>query len=151
MGTTAQLYCQADADAVFWRVNGSSLNQLNVRGIREGTTTIQDGPPLHTLYVEATQELNNIIIACIAVHFDLNINNTLSEPALLRVQGNDLCGCCITPSHHIWYCICTAENFMGGLLCNFIYGLQHTEYSDCNGTTNLWVTKLMYQTGSLSV
>ena len=88
-GTTAQLYCQADADAVFWRVNGSSLIQLDVRGIREGTTTIGDGPPLHTLYVEATQELNNTIISCIAVHFDPNVNNTLSEPALFRVQGND--------------------------------------------------------------
>ena len=89
LGTAAQLYCQADADAVFWHVNGRSLNQLNVQGIREGTTTIQDGPPLHTLYVQATQELNNTIIACIAVHFDLNVNNTLSEPALFRVQGND--------------------------------------------------------------
>ena len=89
MGTTAQLYCQANADAVFWRVNGSSLNQLNVRGIREGTTTVQDGPPLHTLYVQATQELNNTNIACIAVHFDSNVNNTLTEPVLLRIQGND--------------------------------------------------------------
>ena len=89
MGTTAQLYCQGNADAVFWRVNGSSLNQLNVRGIRESTTTVQDGPPLHTLYVQATQELNNTNIACIAVHFDPNVNNTLTEPVLLRIQGND--------------------------------------------------------------
>ena len=118
MGTTEQLYCQADADAVFWRVNGSSLNQINVQGIREGTSTLQDGPPLHTLYVEATEELNNTIVACIAVHFNPSVNNTLSEPALLQVQGNDLCRCCITTYK-------TAENSM--CVISSMHGLQHTE------------------------
>ena len=117
MGTTAQLYCQANADAVFWRVNGSSLNQLNVRGIRESTTTVQDGPPLHTLYVEATEELNNIIVACIAAHFNPNVNNTLSEPALLQVQGNDLTSWVVYCVILSMVCSKQSSNCNGPLIC----------------------------------
>ena len=82
----AEFYCRAqDASVVFWTVNGIPVNQLPDPNISLDDGPLVDGVRTHVLRIMADVQHNNSMIQCRS--FTRGLGETLSDPALLMVQG----------------------------------------------------------------
>ena len=85
VGAVAEFFCRANADAVFWTVNGISVNQLNDLNISPDIGPLVDGVHTQILRIMADVQHNNSVIQCLS--FTFGEEETPSGPALLMVQG----------------------------------------------------------------
>ena len=85
VGAVAEFFCRADGDGVFWRVNDISVNQLNDPNIQRALGTVVDGITTERLRITTDVQYNNSVIQCTS--FTIGEGETLSDPALLMVQG----------------------------------------------------------------
>ena len=81
----AEFSCRADGDAVFWTVNGISVNLLDDPNISPDVGPVVDGVRTRILRIIADVQYNNSVIQCLS--FTFGEEETLSDPALLMVQG----------------------------------------------------------------
>ena len=83
-----QFHCEIDSDHLYWLLNGDEIweesNQL--RGARAETMN----SVVSTLTIPALQINDNLVIQCAIFS-----PRTLSQPAILRVQGKPLLNCCM--------------------------------------------------------
>ena len=85
VGAVAEFYCRADAGAVFWTINGISVNQLDDPNISPDDGPVVDGVRTRILRIMADVQYNNSVIRCRS--FTSSEGETASDPALLMVQG----------------------------------------------------------------
>ena len=81
----AEFYCRADADAVFWTVNGTSVIQLDDPNISIDDGPLVDGFRTQILRIMADVQYNTSMIQCVSITFGEGV--TASDPARLLVQG----------------------------------------------------------------
>ena len=81
----AEFFCRADANSVFWTVNGITVIQLNDSRITEHDGEIVDELRTQILRIISTTKYNNSIIQCHS--FSSGEDVMESEPVILRVQG----------------------------------------------------------------
>jgi len=84
-GFVSEFNCSADADAVSFRVNGTSVNVLDNPDI---VTISLPGmePRLHMLHIIANEEYNNTRVQCIATNFSSGLI-IFSNETVLIIQG----------------------------------------------------------------
>ena len=85
VGAVAEFFCRAEADGVFWTVNGISVNQLVDPNISPDIGPVVDEFRTQILRIMADVQYNNSVIQCRS--FTSGEGETLSGPALLMVQG----------------------------------------------------------------
>ena len=85
VGAVAEFFCRADGAAVFWTVNGISVNQLDDPNITPDDGPVVDGLRTQILRIAADVQYNNSVIHCLS--FTSGGGETVSDPALLMVQG----------------------------------------------------------------
>ena len=85
VGVVAKFFCRADADAVVWTVNGTSVKQLDDPNISPDVGPEVDGVHTQILRIIADVQYNTSMIQCVSI--TLGEEETPSDPALLMVQG----------------------------------------------------------------
>ena len=85
VGTVAEFFCRADADSVFWVINGTPLNHLDDSEISDSEGEVIDGIHTRILAIMANAEHNNTVIQCKA--FKNGEGEMHSDLVLLKVQG----------------------------------------------------------------
>ena len=85
VGAVAEFFCRADADGVIWTFNNISVNTLDDSNITPDDGSVVDGVRTRILRITADVQHNNSVIHCVSV--SISEGNTLSDPALLMVQG----------------------------------------------------------------
>ena len=85
VGAVAEFFCRADADSVFWTVNGISVDDLGDPNITPVVGPLMDGLRTRILHIVADMQYNNSVIQCRS--FTRGEGVTASDPALLMVQG----------------------------------------------------------------
>ena len=81
----AEFYCRADGTAVFWTINGVSVNQLDDLNISPDVGPAVNGFRTEILRIMADVQYNNSVIQCVS--FTSGEGETASDPAPLKVQG----------------------------------------------------------------
>lgn len=84
-GSVSKFSCSADADAMSFRVNGTSVNVLDNPDI---VTISLPGmePRIHMLHIIANEEYNNTRVQCIATDFSSGLI-IFSNETVLIIQG----------------------------------------------------------------
>ena len=85
-GSVSKFNCSADADAVSFRVNGTSVNVLDNPDIEVISLPGME-PRLHMLHIIANEEYNNTRVQCIAANFWSGV--TFSNETVLIIQGKE--------------------------------------------------------------
>ena len=85
VGAVAEFFCRGDGDAVFWTVNGISVNQLGDPNITRDFGPVVGGVRTQILRIMADVQHNNSVIQCVSITF--GEGETASDPAQLMVQG----------------------------------------------------------------
>ena len=82
IGEEAVFRCEhRSADAIFWRINGTSLSS------RPDLSGDFNDDIIHNLTVTALTKYNNTLIQCVAVFVSDNNQPEITAPAILKVQG----------------------------------------------------------------
>ena len=82
----AEFFCRADVRFSFWKVNNTSVNQLDDPNIYPKFGPAKDGVRTLILHIMAGVQHNNSVIQCI-VSVTNGEREIASDPALLMVQG----------------------------------------------------------------
>ena len=85
VGAVAEFFCRADADAVIWTVNDTSVNQFDDPNITPEVGPLMEGLRTRILRITADVQYNNSVVQCLS--FTSGEGETLSDPAVLMVQG----------------------------------------------------------------
>jgi len=84
-GSVSVFNCSADADAVSFRFNGTSVNVLDNPDIEVTISLPGMEPRLHMLHIVAKEEYNNTRVQCLATSF--LSGPTFSNETVLIIQG----------------------------------------------------------------
>lgn len=87
-GSVSEFNCGADADAVSFRVNGTSVNLLDSPDIEVTISLPGMEPRLHMLHIVAKEEYNNTRVQCVATNF-LSGLLIFSNETVLIIQGKE--------------------------------------------------------------
>ena len=85
---TATFQCQHSlCDAVFWQVNGASLNRANFPNISTATSIHKGNAVAHILSIGTLLKYNQTTVVCVALFFDGTPPPQFTAPVALLIQG----------------------------------------------------------------
>ena len=86
-GGIAVFFCQHNtAEIITWLVNDTTLSNIAASNITECTSSIPNGPPLHTLKIATEREYNMTEVVCLALFLD-GSRAERTTPVDLILQG----------------------------------------------------------------
>ena len=78
--------CVANADSVYWKVNGTALNTLNNTDLKSDKDVDGSSNSMCTLYIRAKAKYNGTVVQCVASMPGGGFDE--SQNASILIQGN---------------------------------------------------------------